>query len=940
MRSPVLVSRTAELARLGTGLAALSGSRGSVWCVLGDPGIGKSRLVATVAADAASAGVTVLTGRAVLADTPAALRPLGEALLRWSRTAEVPDDAHLAPYLPALGRLVPQLGQGTDDGSAPVMLIAEGLLRLARALPGPGMLLVLEDLHWSDPETLEVLEYVADNAVDLPLMVVATARQHDTPAVTALMGALTARGAAETLTLGPLTPGEGAELARACLAADAPEELLAWVGRFGAGYPLFAEEILADLIDRRVLVQEDGAWHLAQQLDLVVPRPFVRSVEDRLSRAGGDAREVAAASAMLGTEFDWRVVAHATGLGEAAVADAFRELRAQRLVDIVVPDGFAFRHALTREAVLDGLLAPDRSRLAASLADALAVAGDGAPEPRLLAELAETAGEDERAAGHWLEAARQAAARGALTTALDAVGRARRLLPAGGVLDIAAREIEMGVHAQAGDVPRAVAAGEELVADLVDDPPRLAAARLRLTRALLAGGRWDEAAAALGAVTGHDPVEEAVLAARLALGRQDDRRAVEQARLALEVADGARVEVSCEAWEVLGRALRARDYVGAEEAFESGFRLADEHGLPLWRCRLLAALGALELAGRRPTEERLVAARAAALELGAIATAARIELELNLVRLRYLDLAAAQTAIDNAIEMMARLRLPDLATAHLLRAATHGLAGEADQMEAEIERARSHPMDEGIRRVGVPGHVRGLVALAHGRHADALAQLGEAMTYHREVPSTPFSLRGLWALLETALTGDGADAREEIRSGPQSNSPHNHFALRYADAIALGREGRAVEAEQAFADAEWAMPGREPWLELNARFLVAGAAARDGWGDPERWFRHVLDGFVDYGLAGAASVCRVAMRDAGFAVPRKAVGSGRVPVELQRLGVTAREYDVLELVVTGLSNKDVAARLHLSVRTVETHVTRLLHRTGCADRAGLARLVS
>ena len=200
----------------------------------------------------------------------------------------------------------------------------------------------------------------------------------------------------------------------------------------------------------------------------------------------------------------------------------------------------------------------------------------------------------------------------------------------------------------------------------------------------------------------------------------------------------------------------------------------------------------------------------------------------------------------------------------------------------------------------------------------------------------PFSLRGFWALLETALSGDGAAAREEVRTGPQANSPHNAFALRYADAIALGRAGETGEAERVFADAEWGLPGREPWPELHARLLVAVAAARDGWGTPEAWFRHCLDGLVGYGLTEAASGCRVAMRAAGFAVPRKAAGAARVPRHLQRMGVTARELEVLHLVAEGLQNRQIAERLYLSVRTVETHVARLLQRTSSTDRAELA----
>jgi DNA-binding CsgD family transcriptional regulator len=255
-------------------------------------------------------------------------------------------------------------------------------------------------------------------------------------------------------------------------------------------------------------------------------------------------------------------------------------------------------------------------------------------------------------------------------------------------------------------------------------------------------------------------------------------------------------------------------------------------------------------------------------------------------------------------------------------------------MEADVAIAGGMPMDEALRLVGVPGHVRSFVALCHGRYDEARAQLATAMEYHRRSPSLPFSLRGFWALLETAL-GDGAAAREEVRTGPQANNPHNAFALRYADAIALGRAGDTVQAERVFADAEWGLPGREPWPELHARLLVATAAARDGWGTPEPWFRHCLDGLVGYGLTEAASGCRVAMREAGFAVPRKAAGARRVPAHLQRLGVTAREHDVLALVAEGLQNKQIADRLYLSVRTVETHVARLLQRTGCADRSEL-----
>ena len=429
-----------------------------------------------------------------------------------------------------------------------------------------------------------------------------------------------------------------------------------------------------------------------------------------------------------------------------------------------------------------------------------------------------------------------------------------------------------------------------------------------------------------------------VLSARLALGRQQGDLAVERARAALEAVGDDRPAVACEAWEVLGSAARGRDVIEAENALEEGFRLADRSGLVLWRCRLLAALGALDIVQRRPSDERLLAARKAALAAGAIATAARVELDLNMLRTRYFELDEAMAAIENAVEIMTRLRLPDLSVALMVRALTHGLMGRDDAMAADLDECRTVPHDAATLAVVVPGHVLGPVALTRGRYDEAREHWTTAVAAAEQYPSFPFSTRGLWALLETVLdaSGDGgAAAREQIRTGPQASSPYNRFVLRYADAVAHGRAGEKEQAEQVFADAEWPFPGREPWMEVHARVLVARAAAADGWGAPEQWFRQALDALVDYGQTEAASACRVAMREAGIAVPRRAVGSDRVPAHLQRIGVTAREYDVLEMVVDGMPNKVIADRLFLSVRTVETHVARLLQRTGAPDRGAL-----
>jgi DNA-binding CsgD family transcriptional regulator len=164
--------------------------------------------------------------------------------------------------------------------------------------------------------------------------------------------------------------------------------------------------------------------------------------------------------------------------------------------------------------------------------------------------------------------------------------------------------------------------------------------------------------------------------------------------------------------------------------------------------------------------------------------------------------------------------------------------------------------------------------------------------------------------------------------------------LGYADAVGLGRAGRRDDAEAVFAATDAELGPLVAWYRQYARRLTAEAALADAWGEPVQWLREAAAYFAERGDDAVAAACRALLRRAGAPVPRPGRAVPEVPAALRALGVTRREADVLALVTEGLTNRELAARLHLSPRTVEKHVAGLLAKTGCRRRAQLAGYVA
>ena len=199
---PVLVGRDEEARHLQAALAAAQAGRGGTVLLTGEAGIGKSRLVRETVRAAGERGVTVLAGRAVAAGVPTPFRPFAEALAPAGRAGRLPDGADLDEFRPALGRLIPQWRPPQIAGDESLVFLGEAVLQLLRALgPDAGCLLILEDLHWADRETLALLEYLADNLSAEPVLCVGTLRAEQGAAARLAGGAggawLRGRGAAE-----------------------------------------------------------------------------------------------------------------------------------------------------------------------------------------------------------------------------------------------------------------------------------------------------------------------------------------------------------------------------------------------------------------------------------------------------------------------------------------------------------------------------------------------------------------------------------------------------------------------------------------------------------------------------------------------------------------------------------------------------------------------
>jgi DNA-binding CsgD family transcriptional regulator/tetratricopeptide (TPR) repeat protein len=841
-----LLERDAELRELEAIVAALAGGRGRLVLVGGEAGAGKTSLVRELRRRVRETA-TVLAGACEPLSVPVPLAPLREL-------AEAAGDAEL---------------DGLWNGDR--LRLARRLLD-ALAAHAPAVA-VVEDAHWADPATLDLVRLLGRRVEEEPVAVLVTYRDDEVdanPALRQLLGDLVTRSGVRRLQLRPLSAEAVRELATPA-GVDA-----ARLARVTGGNPFLVVESIAA-----------GG---------VLPGTVRDAALARAARLGPAARDAVGAAAAIGQRVDPALLEAVHPGSGGAVEEALAR-------GVLVADGrlLGFRHELIREAIETSLPPPRRAELHARIVAALTARDDPVDHARL-AHHAELAGLADAAAKHAALAATDAERVGALR---EAALQAERALRLGTRLADAERLELLLQHSRAAnfasvrmeDAAESAEAAIEL-ASRVDDRVRLGRGLVALAWALWSLDRVERA---------REAAEEAV--AVLA----DAGEIVELAR-----AHATRVRIEATAFDparalALGpAALELAERAGLEQ---TRLGVAISIGLARGHQGDGGALPALADAAR--------AARAAGLSIETV----RAYVNLVVVALMLRRHVVLDTAAAEALALFDEYQTPIPANAVLLYRARSLLdRGRWEEAEATF----ALPQREWAAEAPLVPTLRGLLAARRGER-DGSHAIDDGWTALRGLPESSRHGVARVALVERAwLDGDhGAAARhlhEALHSGTM------RFARPASDLAVWGRRlGIEVDPPASAPEpvvrelaGDWrrAVDG---WRGLEAPYEAALAALP---GD-DRAAGEALGVLQVLGAHGAA---RAFARERERLGARPVRGPRRSTL-VHPAGLTQREHEVLEQLATGATNAAIAAALHLSERTVAHHVAAILRKLAVAGRS-------
>lgn len=436
---PAVIGREDAIAIARRALERTRDAQGRTLLLSGEAGVGKSRLLRQVVEESRERGFVVLQGACFEADTNQPYAPVVDLVRVFAATTSPALAAHcLAPAAAELRGLFPELrdifpdtapARGTDPEAERRQYFhafAEALRALGRVQP---VLLAFEDVHWSDDATLDLVLHLARQMATAPVAIVLTYRSDEIgPRLARLLADLDRLRCADEVALRALAAPEVGGMLEAIFGTGRSFEG-AFVDRLHGlteGNPFFIEEVLKSLIGDGDVTQVDGRWQ-ARPFDQVrIPRTATEAVRRRLAGLSPAAREVASMAAVAGRRFDFTLLLELSPRPEGELLRLVKSLVEAQLVVEESADRFAFRHALTREALRMQLLERERATLHGAIAQAVERQHAGRAEEiaGVLAYHHFEAGAWSAARDHAIRAGHQALALGAPREALVQFGRA------------------------------------------------------------------------------------------------------------------------------------------------------------------------------------------------------------------------------------------------------------------------------------------------------------------------------------------------------------------------------------------------------------------------------------------------------------------------------------------------------------------------------------
>lgn len=950
--SPALVGRRAELDRL---VAAVTGPPALV-VVDGEAGIGKTRLVTELAAAVAPAGIRALTGRCQWIRESFPLGPVIEALR--GRAGDLDGAAlsavsgALRPLLPELSDVLPAAPEPLDDRAAERHRVFRGLVEIIGAL-SPAVL-VLEDLHWADEQTGDLVGYLLAESLPEVSVVVTYRGESVDPAIRAAVSKAPPGTRRTDIALHPLDADETGALAASIMGVEqVSHEFASYLCERTSGLPFAIEELLALLRARGTLVQRGGGWARRALDELDVPTRIRDSVLERVARLDDNTGRIIEAAAVLQVPVVLPVLVE-TSLsgGDAALSAVAAGLESGLLAE--VGGGIGFRHPLAAQAVYDAMPGPRQILLHRRAASALRAIdpmplGQVAHHLRYSGRLAEWVEAAEHAADHAIELRNDAEAVRLLEDVLrhgpaepEKRGRIAVKLGQAAIEALRADDVtELLADVLDEDLPAALRgelrfrlggilhdAGTELqrahqlFVDAVDDldhRPDLKAWAMVILGIPMAGEssvaehrRWLQRALTVVPDIA-DPAFQVFLLGKIAMVQipTGDRTWREQADTIITRTGGRprhRREINAY-WSVGTQACFAGHHQAAEQMLTAGLSGAAGDDGARTEARLERSLRSVLALLRycQGSWDGLAAEAAVLIEELAGHPRARIDAETVAACLALArgDLDNAHRSLTDVVALVDDLGafdiLPIPATA-LLRLAV--ARGEAESAVALVERLRHAVEPMGVWAPAVralPASTEALVTAGQVHEADDLLARYARDLAELDAPLAAAALEHAHGFVQLG------HARPERAAAHFASAALLYEPLRCPYEAALARESAAVATLDS-ADDGGSQPDPRPVL------LTALATYRQ------------LGATWDIGR-----VTQIARRH-GVPVPARHRGGRRgYGSEL-----SPREREVAELAAMGRSNKEIAAELYLSVNTVARHITAAMRKLDIRSRAAIA----